>query len=91
MIGQAIFTGGSDDDGSALANDLAGGAHPFDRLVQVLVEGEAAVGGDDDVVWLFYSDHGLLAHEFTTCFVCLQEIAGEYGRDIFVFIQRDIE
>jgi hypothetical protein len=38
VFGDAVLASRRDDDGPARLDDLSGGAHPFDRLVQIQVK-----------------------------------------------------
>src|SRR3712207_2697811 len=54
---EAVVAAGDGDYEAAVGDDLGGGGHALHRLVEVLVEGVAAVGGDDYRVLVLAGDH----------------------------------
>jgi hypothetical protein len=89
--GNTLTTFAGEDEGAAGLENARAGAHAFDALVQVEVEGIPAVGGDDDFERGFDFLHGGMSDEFITDLVCLEEVAGESSRNLSLFVERDIE
>ncbi len=91
MVGQAIFAGGRNDDGASFAHNLAGGAHPFNGLVQVLIQGIATVGGNHNVVRDVYPGHRTISDKITAGRMGKQHIAGKHARDLVLYIKGYVE
>ncbi len=90
-VGDAGAALGSDDDGTAFFYDACGGAHALDGLVEVLIEGVAAVCGDDDVEEGVDGLHGGMADELDAELVSVDEVAGEDAGDGAAGVERYIE
>jgi hypothetical protein len=85
----AAFAG--QDQGAAWLKDAGAGAHPFDALVEVKVEGIAAVGRDHNLERRFDLLHGGMADEFVSDLVGVDEVAGKGTGNLSLLIERDIE
>lgn len=91
VCGNAFAAFAGEDEESAVFEDSGAGAHPFDTLVEVKVEGITAVGGEDDVEGSGNGLHGGLLDELAAFLVGLDEVAGEDGGDFSGFVECDVE
>ena len=91
VCGDAFAAFAGEDKETAVFEDSGAGAHAFDALVKVEVEGIAAVGGKDDVEGVGNGLHGGLLDELAAFLVGLDEVAGEDGGDFSGFVECDVE
>ena len=91
MFGDAIPALGRDDDCTTWTDDLRGGAHAFDRLVEVQIQRVARIGSDHDVEWLADWDHSGLAHELAAGRVRQVDVTGKHAGNGFLTVEGDVE
>ncbi len=91
-IGGDAFTAfASEDEESSGADDACGGAEAFDALVEVEVQGVAAVAGNDDVVGVGDGLHGGVFDEGGSLLMGGEEVACEDAGDGALVIEGDVE
>ena len=90
MRGEAVVAAGGHDHLAVVGDNLGGGAHPLDRLVEVLVQREAAVGGDHQREAPVDRGHGRLLHVAAALLVRADHVAAEEAADLALVIERDV-
>ena len=90
-LGEAVAAFRGADDRAARSDDLGGGRHALDRLVEVLVEGIAAVGRHDDVEGAIDRLHRLAPRLCAGGRVHGQDLAAECPGDPLLVIEQDVQ
>ena len=97
MIRHAVATFGGDDDTAASLGRTAGSddlrctGHALDGLVQVDIQGIAAIGGQYDVVGFLHRSHGHPLGEGDTLGVRFPQIPGIDAGNLVFAIDGDVE
>ncbi len=91
VIREAVSTFRGADDRAAGPDDLGGGRHALDRLVEVLVEGVAAVRRHDDVEWTVDRLHGLAPRLLAGRGVHGQDLAAERPGDPLLVVEQHVQ
>ncbi len=89
--GNAFATFAGENDSAFLLDDSGGGAHAFDALVEIEVEGVATVGGDNHVEGGLDLLHGRTADKFVAGAMGFEEVACEDAGDLALFVETNVE
>src|SRR5262249_14928294 len=91
VIRNAIAAFGGTNDNTAALDDLGRGRHPFDGLVEILIERVSRVRRYDDVKWPIDASHNTPARELASCGMFLKQVTRKSSCDLLIAIQRDIK
>ena len=91
MVGDTVRAFGGADDGSPLAYDLGGGAETFHSLIQILIQGIAGVGGNDNIKRLINGIHGAFFDELAADAMSLDHVTGKDVGDFLIAVEGHIQ
>ena len=87
----AVVAAGGDDEHGAGSGGRLGGGEALHGLVHVLVQGSAAVGGDDDVALLLGLDPAVALQEGAAGLMGLEGVAGKGGGHVLFLVDDHVD
>ena len=87
----AVVAAGADDEHGAGSGGGLGGGQALDALVHVLIQGRAAIGGDDHVAPLLGLYPAVALQERTASLMGLDVVAGKGGDYLLVLVDDDVD
>ena len=91
MIRYAVRAFGRADDRAPLPDNLSGGAHALDGLIQILVQRIAGVGSDNNVKRFIHRVHCRLLDKPAAFAMRDDHVAGKNAGNLFLAVQRHVQ